>query len=204
MKTSIDWLLFGTEVAIVYLYLFNRNTRQSLHDLVTQTYVVEAWHNGKVDVRPFWLGHWAICGGAAFIGAVLLVGFGDNISQRGPFPELTAVQQAVLNSGKVESVGASIQKEWGSKRTTSGLNVIVVWKGERSDTEKDATEIADIVLRTDPHAADRDYIAVIFREGFIIGFARSANSRSVSHSPAVWIKQAQSYGLQSLAPVGAS
>lgn len=196
IKTSIGWLLFGAEVAIVYLYLFNRNTRQSLHDLVTDTYVVDAESVGRVEVAHFWRGHWAILGGAALVGAALSIGFGTAISRSGPFPELIAVQQAVLNSGKVQSVGASIQKNWGSEGTNSGLNVFVVWSGKSSDTEKDATEIANIALRADPRAANRDFITVIFREGFMIGFARFSYNRPVSHSPATWIKQAQSYGLR--------
>ena len=196
IKTSIDWLLFSAEVVIVYLYLFNRNTRQSLHDLVTDTYVVDAESVGTLERAHVWRGHWAILGGAALVGATLSIGFGSAVSRSGPFPELIAIQQAVLNSGKVQSVGDSIQKNWGSEGTNSGLNVFVVWSGESSDTEKDATEIADIALRADPRAANRDFITVIFREGFMIGFARFSYNRPVSHSPVTWIKQAQSYGLR--------
>ena len=85
---GIDWLLTGAQVAIAYLYIFNRNSRQSLHDLATDTYVVDRESSGGVELPRFWSGHWAILGVAALVGAVLLTGFQNRILKSGPFPEL--------------------------------------------------------------------------------------------------------------------
>ena len=196
VKTAIDWLISGAEIAIVYLYLFNRNSRQSLHDLATDTYVVDATSVGKLELPQFWAWHWAILGGAALIGAVLSIGFGSAVGQSAPFPELIAIQQTVLKSGKVRSVGVFAQKNWRNGETSTGLNVIVDWKGKPPFTEKDATEVADIVLRADPQAGDRDFITVKFKEGFTIGFARFSYNRQVSHNPATWAREDQSFGLR--------
>ena len=40
IATGIDWLMTGAGVTTFYLYLFNRSSRQSLHDLATDTFVV--------------------------------------------------------------------------------------------------------------------------------------------------------------------
>jgi len=40
-----------------YLLLFNRRTRQSLHDLLAGSYVVRRGHDGPVPVAPPWRGH---------------------------------------------------------------------------------------------------------------------------------------------------
>lgn len=196
VKASIDWLIFGAEVAIVYLYLFNRSTRQSLHDLATDTYVVDAKTVGGVELPRFWAWHWVILGGSALVGAVLVMGLGNKIGQSGPFPELIAIQQAVLDSGKVQSAGVSIQKNWRNGETSTGLSVSVVWKGKPLSIERNASEIADIVLLADSHAVDRDFITVRFHEGFMIGFATFSYNRQVSHNPSAWIKQIQDYGLR--------
>ena len=99
-------------------------------------------------------------------------------------------------SGKVRSVGVFAQKNWRNGETSTDLNDIVDWKGKPPFTEKDATEVADIVLRADPQAGDRDFITVKFKEGFTIGFARSSYNRQVSRNPATWTKKAQSFGLR--------
>jgi uncharacterized RDD family membrane protein YckC len=195
IKASIDWLLVGAEFAIGYLYLFNRRTRQSLHDLATGTYVVDAGSVGEVQFHRLWAGHWAILGGA-LVGAALLSSLGKTIRQTGPFPELTAVQLAVLESGKVQSVSDLIQENWTNGETSTTLNVIVVWKDKPLNIEKNATEIADIVLRADPRAVDRVSITVTFHEGFKIGFATFSKNRHVSHNAATWREQIQSYGLR--------
>jgi uncharacterized RDD family membrane protein YckC len=40
-----------------YLFLFNRRTRQSLHDLAAGSFVVPRSHRGAVPVAPLWRGH---------------------------------------------------------------------------------------------------------------------------------------------------
>jgi uncharacterized RDD family membrane protein YckC len=196
VKTSVDWLISGAELAVVYLYLFNRSTQQSQHDVATETYVVEAHGVGSVESPRFWAGHWAILGGIAIVGVVLSIGFGNTVLESAPFPELTGIQQAILNSGKVQSAGASVQKTWRNGEVRTGLIVNVVWKSKPLIIEQDATKIADIVIRADSQAFSRDFITVNFRDGFVVGFATFSNSRQVSHDPATWIKQAENFGLR--------
>jgi hypothetical protein len=126
----------------------------------------------------------------------LLGGFGNRIRQAGPFPELLAIQQAVLDSGKVQSAGVSIQQNWKNGETSTGLIVSVAWRGDTTNIEKNATAIAAIVLQADPHASDRDFITVKFQGGYSIGFATFSMNRQVSHSPAAWNKQIQDYGMR--------
>jgi uncharacterized RDD family membrane protein YckC len=49
----------GSALAIVYLYLFNRRTRQSLHDLVVGSYVVRAAPNVATPFPILWRG-WSV------------------------------------------------------------------------------------------------------------------------------------------------
>jgi len=54
--------VFGLGGALVYLYVFNRRTRQSLHDLAAGTFVVAARHSGGIRER-IWRPHLALAAG---------------------------------------------------------------------------------------------------------------------------------------------
>ena len=53
--------VFGVGLSIVYLYVFNRRTRQSLHDLLVGSYVVKADANSEVRAQRPWAAHYAVC-----------------------------------------------------------------------------------------------------------------------------------------------
>jgi uncharacterized RDD family membrane protein YckC len=191
INTVVDWLLSVGEFALLYLYVFNRSTRQSLHDVATKTYVVRIVPSGPVEPRRFWPWHWMILAGISLLVAAFSSGLINNISESGPFPNLVRVQKTILDSGKVQSASVAVQKNWRNGQTTVGLNVIVIWKDKPQDFEESAAQIADIVLQTDSQSAQRDFITVIFHDGFTIGFAKYSSNKPVSHSPADWRSEAQ-------------
>jgi hypothetical protein len=93
---SFDTVMNVARLAIVYLSLFNRRTRQSLHDLATHTFVVAApgeRHGGGWHRLTMALGHsWIDC--ARGIG---LDGIWRTQANGTPtFSELSSVQEAVL------------------------------------------------------------------------------------------------------------
>jgi uncharacterized RDD family membrane protein YckC len=191
INTAVDWLLSVGEFAILYLYVFNRRTRQSLHDLATKTYVVRIVPSGPVESGRFWPWHWMILAGTSLLAAAFSGGLINNISQSGPFPNLVRVQKAILDSDKVQSASVAVQKNWRNGQTTVGLTVIVIWKGKPQDFEESAAQIADIVLETDSQSAQRDFISIIFHDGFSMGFAKYSYDKPVSHSPADWRSKVQ-------------
>ena len=65
----IGALLVGGSFSILYLYLFNRRTRQSLHDLVVGTYVVYAGAQQE-EVREVWKPHLVIVALLFIIGCI--------------------------------------------------------------------------------------------------------------------------------------
>jgi uncharacterized RDD family membrane protein YckC len=195
-KAILDWLMLVSTLAIIYLYIFNRTSRQSLHDLAADSYVVDADSIGAVESPPCWAGHWAILGGVSLATAALSLAPQNMVGQRGIFSELSAIQKAVLSSGDVQNAGVYVQKNWANGDTKSGLTVEVVWRGKAPATEKAAAEIAERVLLADPHAMDRDFITVNSLEGFRIGLATFSKKSRISHDPATWMKEAQSYGLR--------
>lgn len=47
----------GLDAVICYLYIFNRQTRQSLHDLAVDSYVVDYFSTGRINLPKIWKGH---------------------------------------------------------------------------------------------------------------------------------------------------
>jgi uncharacterized RDD family membrane protein YckC len=80
----IVFILLGFGGAIVYLYIFNRRTRQSLHDLVAGTFVTRTTPPGYV-VGSIWRPHLIVVGGwfMAVIGLCVTTAI---VSRQGVFP----------------------------------------------------------------------------------------------------------------------
>src|SRR4051812_43090824 len=53
-------LLFLLGGGIIYFAVFNRATRQSIHDLICHTFVVEDHTSAGVSPAAVWQGHWAV------------------------------------------------------------------------------------------------------------------------------------------------
>jgi uncharacterized RDD family membrane protein YckC len=64
--------VFGLGLALLYLFLFNRTTRQSLHDWLTGTFTVSATSDLNVSrLPPLWRPHLAIAGALLLLAAIL-------------------------------------------------------------------------------------------------------------------------------------
>ena len=93
---ALSVAIFGIGILIIYLYVFNRRSRQSLHDLLVGSYVVSADTSGPVIAPAVWQGHLAVC-------ALLLVASGatpyftKNLAASEPFASLMDISHA-LNS----------------------------------------------------------------------------------------------------------
>lgn len=112
------------------------------------------------------------------------------LNRTGPFPELLAIQKALEDSGEFREVKVMLQTSSGDR--TTGLHLTVTCRNKPTDYEQAGARIVAVVEKADPQAAQRDFIAVDFKEGFQAGLATFSNSRHVSHSPQQWEEILQS------------
>jgi uncharacterized RDD family membrane protein YckC len=180
LPTFLSWLTSFALLAVVYLYLFNVRTRQTLHDLATGSYVVETLGTGAVKRSPVWPWHWAVLGALAFIGLVAP----SLLNRTGTFSELFAVEKALEQSDQFRDVKVALQTN--RTHNTTDLRVTVICRYKPTDYERTAARIVGMVEQADPEAARQDFISVVFKEGFQVGFATFSNSRYVSHTPQQW------------------
>ncbi|MFY9681442.1 MAG: RDD family protein [Candidatus Sulfotelmatobacter sp.] len=156
----LAWPIGMAGLAIFYLYLFNTGTRQTLHDLATGSFVVEAPGFGAVQERRPWLGHWVILGALGIFGIAAV----PVLNRVHPDPELAAVRRDLLGSGDFPDVDLTFSTRSGGK---SGLLVTVNCKSGPADFEKTGSEIVAIVEKADPAVSNRDFISVDFEEGCV-------------------------------------
>ena len=186
----LGFLIFGLGGAIIYLIVFNRNTRQSIHDLVAGTYVVRSSSGDRVAAKPVWRGHLIVIGAwcvAVFLGMAVV---GPRLAKTDLFSDLLAVQNAVQSSGKVHFATINVGATWtwrnGTKAEQTFAQSSVFLKQRPEDNEATAGEIASIILATSPEISKRDVLGVSVAYGYDIGIARASVSGYFRHSPSEW------------------
>ena len=186
----IGFILFGFGGAIIYLYVFNRRTRQSLHDLAAGTFVTKTSPQGVVT-GSVWRPHLVVVG-VWFVAVVGLSVAMTSLSQKGIFPGLIDVQQAIQAAGKVHVATVNVGKSWrivgGSRSEATYFHSNAIWKQRPEDDEAAARSIASIILLKYPDIADKDVLTVNITYGYDIGIAGAWKSHTFSHSPSEWQK----------------
>lgn len=189
----LSLLVFGFGLSIIYLFVFNRSTRQSLHDLIVGTYVVRKNTDSTETVKPVWKVHYAICG-ILMVLALLAPIFIGQLSQNEFFSELTRTREQIQNIPQV--VYATIQDghstfspAGGESKTTTYLSTQVLINNQNIEDEKLASKIANTIIETHKEASQRNLIQVVLTYGYDIGITSRWNSHRYSFAPEYWIER---------------
>jgi uncharacterized RDD family membrane protein YckC len=188
----LSLLVFGFGAAIFYLYLFNRKTRQSLHDLAVGSFVTHALPRGRVVAGPVWKPHLVVAGLllviAAGLPAVTL-----RLADRWAFPELLKLQRSIIAGGRVHAASAQMGKSWGTRNgekwEKTYFQTVVILKERPLDPESAARGVAKIVLREYPEIVEKDIISITTSYGYDIGIARVSTRWNANYAPEEWQRQ---------------
>lgn len=165
-------VVFGGMVAIVYLYVFNRRTRQSLHDLAVGSYVER--FEGAPRPEPFprvWRGHLAV---VMLLAALALTApvVASRFAQTATFAGMTPVYHTVASQPHVLS--AQIMRGWSSlngSRSTQSLQALVQLDARLTEDEAMAKRIAQQMAKADPQIVSEDVVVVVLAYGYDMGLA---------------------------------
>lgn len=172
----LSLIIFGGLFSILYLYIFNRITRQSLHDLAVGTYVV----NSNVEQQTFgkvWNVHLIIVA-VLFLAAAVVPLFTTPLVQSERFKGMLEAQSALSNHSSVtyatvlsgSSTFSSTKEE--TKTTTHVSSQVFLRTDSVSDVEL-AHSLASIVIANYPEALQKDAIQITLTYGYDIGIASS-------------------------------
>jgi uncharacterized RDD family membrane protein YckC len=182
----LSFIIFGGLFSISYLYIFNRVTRQSLHDLVVGTYVVNAEASYE-ELPSVWKPHLVVVAGL-FITATLVPVFTSDLAQSEPFKGLLATQEAINNNESVKYAGVTegsttVTSSDSGSNTTTYVNVQAFLYINNVDDSEIAKQLAKTIINTYPESLNKNLIQVTLTYGYDIGIASKWNSYTHQFNP---------------------
>ena len=182
----LAFIVFGGLFSTVYLYVFNRVTRQSLHDLVVNTYVV----NDTIQRQPVgqvWKPHLVITS-LFFIAAAIVPVYTASLAQQQPFSELLNSRESIMSNPSVNyatvSYGATTTSTVKTGTTgTTHLSAQVFLKNNDISNIELANKLANSLLNNYSSAKDKDLIIINLVYGYDIGIASRWDRHSYRFNP---------------------
>jgi len=182
----LSFIVFGGLCSITYLYIFNRVTRQSLHDLAVGTYVVNAEASSE-KLPSVWRPHLVVVTGL-FVTAVLVPVLTSDLTQSESFKGLLVTQKAINNNESVKYAGVTegsttfASSKSGSKTTTYVKAQAFLYKDSVRDSEI-AKQLVQTIIYTYPESLNKNLIKVTLTYGYDIGIASKWNSYNYKFNP---------------------
>lgn len=179
-------LVFGLGGAIAYLYVCNRRTRQSVHDLLVRSVVVRSGSATAPQLLPVWRGHMAAIA-ALFVVSVGLIAYGYSTFGNGDLRPLMLVQQNVSRLPGVRDAGVfeGASFSTGGPRMTY-LAIKAVTIAQPVDEKTLAHNIAQTALNIHPATQQLDTLSVTLIHGYDIGIASNWSASTFNAPPGDW------------------
>lgn len=178
-------------LGIVIIYMFNKGTRQSLHDLIVQTFVVRTERDAVALQFPeatksaFYIygSLWVILAG--FFAIFVFQPNGNNDVAPGISQKIENIK-GVFRSSAVDYRHFTFSDNPTTTRLFRvSLRVPKIPGGNLVNNNK-VRKAIEIVLKNEKNIDQFNDISVSFVKGFDIGIAFRSNARTISESPAKW------------------
>jgi uncharacterized RDD family membrane protein YckC len=182
MMYVLSVAIFGLGFGLVYLFFFNRPTRQSLDDLLVDSFVVRAGTIGPVPASPLRRVH-VIVVAVLFLVSSALPLFAKRLISQQPFAGLMDSIGAVNAESVV--MHTMVSKGWSSSGgvKTTYLQVVANIRERRTEDQELAGRLATKVLAADPSARTLDVIQVVLVYGYDIGIASASRTSTHNFKP---------------------
>jgi len=189
-SAALTVCIFGLGGALVYLYLFNRRTRQSLHDLAARTFVVNAQDSGEIHER-IWKPHLAFVFGWILVSGVVVRPLSELFVHSETYQGLLDLQRAAQSVAPEAQV--AVQRGTRTAATLQdGLSsaafvqVSVVTPVKPESYEELGDRIAAAILPAHPEIRDVASVTISISYGYDIMISRMHTTQTFSHSPQEW------------------
>lgn len=182
----LSLIIFGGLFSIVYLYIFNRVTRQSLHDLAVGTFVVNA-NSEKQEVDKIWKTHLVVVA-VFFVAAAIAPAFTSKLATSEPFKDMLEVQSALSIEAGVTYLTVTTgtttfsSANEGTKSTTYLTAQAALSSNKVSDVEF-ARELAILVVQIYPEALEKDVLRITLTYGYDIGIWAQRSKQTFDFNP---------------------
>lgn len=182
----LSLLVFGGLFSIVYLYIFNRETRQSLHDLAFGTYVVNVGVYNQ-SVGEIWKPHFIVVG-ILCVASILAPVFTTSLVDQQPFADLLQSQEALAAASGVgyATVSSGSNTAIASNSDAIKTTYVAAQVYLKEDQVKNvdlARGLASTLVKNYSQALQMDTIQITLIYGYDIGIASKWASQSHRFNP---------------------
>ena len=162
----LAFIAFGGALSTFYLYLFNTRTRQSLHDLVVGSYVVNTVAS-RQDIEPVWKPHFIAATVLVIAATAIVSTVAIKANQSEMFNAWLTINQELHAMPSVTHSSMS----YGPKE----VNVDVFLSENRAMDHELAKELAKLMLSSFPELRDKDLLQLNLIYGYNIGIWSETN-----------------------------
>jgi uncharacterized RDD family membrane protein YckC len=169
-------IVFGLGGALVYLFLFNKKSRQSIHDLIVGAFVVRSDTVQMPAPAPIWRGHVIILLSLFAVLSTAALVTGPMLLKQSTFKGMLDVVQAIEKSGDVFSCEVAEQTNFGGT-AGSAINqqkmliVSAVCKHNPKEEAGTINKLVALVVKTYPKVLELDGLEIELNYGYDIGIA---------------------------------
>jgi len=189
VQLILGLLFFSISVVVIYFYLFNRNTHQSFHDIVTGVFVVRTNRVKEPICSIVGQAHFVIC--SLLVLAILCSGGYVIYLQHQPanvatMTMLTDLQTDLTKIEGVDTAGVFVGNQVKSNGGTTfqNMNVTVYTHDPKLDLMATEDNVINTVLEKYPLASHTKEIQVRIVYGYNIGIAKKYQTHVTAFSPA--------------------
>ncbi|MBI4209823.1 MAG: RDD family protein [Deltaproteobacteria bacterium] len=186
-------VVFGLGLSIIYLFIFNRKTRQSFHDLIVGSWVIGSREQGVKPKGTIWKGHYI----AIFIfviGSAMVPYLMTIFIDMEPYQTVLSLHRTIEKEPNVQRAIVQVGKRVGLYGDAEGrkgkyLYSQVVLANKVDEYDGFANRVAEIIFDKFPDADKMSVIVVEIAYGYDIGIASSWQQERFNFSPMEWLSR---------------
>lgn len=184
----VSFITYGVRIGLIYLYIFNRNTRQSLHDVLCGTYVVEERNDGSLKTGKIARIHYAIIAIFLVLSIITPILFNFKMINKLAIDmnKMKELQERIDSDPtiRIESINEGVNNFNGKKSTYLSINFY--WSGNPDESMDIAKKVSGIALDTYTDAKYKDVIRINIIKGYDIGIVKKNSFITYDKLPSEW------------------
>lgn len=175
-------------VGIGIVYLFNKQTRQSIHDLLVGTYVVSTERSEEsVELAPLSKKPFYIFGAVILLGTVLTFFMKSQNEEDLKDVNLIYTELSKIEEGNLESVIYHTNLSNGQTTNTLKVGIRVIDMPEpNTNNNPFINKVAQSILSSSANIDQYDYIQISLIKAFDMGIASNKTENSFKQTPNEW------------------
>lgn len=168
-------MVAGLPIGLLYLFVFNAPTRQSLHDLCARAFTVTDGVTAPAQPSRPRLVHGAVAATLLLTTGGAYVTAGVAAGESAPFREMRAMRVMLTQHPNVEAISLSREVTLEKPREAT-LHIEARVTGPTEGRGRQAHELLSAVVAKHPKVAEYESVVLVFRHGWDLGFARGGEA----------------------------